>query len=360
MSDTRSLSSMISCPSRGLDDILHRHHTAGRAVFVDDQGDLLTAVEQELQQRGQRHAFGHAAQRARQRAQRRVALAAALGLQQLGAQHEGIGIVDVVAIHRNARERRRAPVGQRIGHAGVVAQRRHHRPRGHHVLGAQFGHAEQVAENRRLARQDVAARLADAGHRDEFLAVEHVRLAAAGDQPGQQFRQADQRIQHLDQQEHEGGRRRRELAPVLRAKDLGHDLRQEQDQQRGHRREHAHPGTAEGIGRLRAGTDRAGGMRDGVERKDARQRLVDAVVAQRAQRRRQPRPLGLQAGDERRGDAQQHRFGNRAQERETDRRRQVDQHQRDVDRISGAGHGRRCGERDGGQAQRHSKGCSPV
>ena len=149
------------------------------------------------------------------------------------------------------------------------------------------------------------------------LATQINVMRVLADPRGDHFRQPDQRLERDDHDVEHAGQHRGQLTPVGGTDGLGDDFRGHQDQQRHDRRGNTDPGLAEHDGHLCPHACRTDRMRDGIERQDGGQRLVD-VVLEGGQRRMALGVLLTQACHIAWGKRQQRRFQHGADERDAD------------------------------------------
>ena len=298
-------------PQQGLDNVFHGDQPHPGAQVVIDHAQVLA-----LAQHFAEHVFNiHGGAERRHATGQLTDLAVALHFQQVALVHVADRFV-VFVDHREAGKRRAGQALAHVGHALVRAQRAHHGARGHHLLHLDLVEVEHIGDHPLLVLVQGLLIAADGRHCLELGADIGVRLAGA-DLPGDDLGQPHERLEHQNHHVQHRRQHGRQTAPELGADGLGNDLGENQDGQRHHRRRRAQIGLAEDHRHLGTDPGGAGGVGDGVEGEDRRQRVVD-VVLELAQLLEQLGPLTLEAGDIAGGDRQQGGFQNRAQERKPD------------------------------------------
>ena len=286
--------------------------------------------QQPGERRAQRQRIGQRQDVAAKRRDGLIALSARYPEQQLVAQHVTGDRIDAAAVDRDPR--RPQIGGGRFRQRLRLVERRHHRPRGHGVPHGPFPEPHHAVQDFRLVRLDDAVDAAQVGDRSDLAPADAGGRPVAGDQGGDAVGEQHHRIHDDDQALNRPRGRRRQTAPVGGAERLGNDLRKDQHQERQDRRDYADRRAVEHLTGPPPHGRRAGGVGDGVQGEDRRERPVHVVLEplQQVPDAASGAPLG---GHVARRDAQDHRLQHGAEKGEQQRARRQYQQERHSARL---------------------------
>lgn len=295
-----------------LDDVFQREDALEAAVLVDDQGDLVLGLQKGFPDVADRGLLVEHGDVPLDVPQTHVELVVGEVLQDVVAHDIAGDELRRLGIDRDAGIVRQVGVFVELPERHGLRSDVGDHPRGHHVVGLDVIELDDVLDDLVLGLVEDALFLADVRHGGDFLAADGDVGVFRGEDAAEVLDEDHQRIHGIDEEVHDAGEPQ-EVSPAGRADGLRDDFGEQQDEDRGDRRNEAEPLAAEEQGGLAADARRADGVGDGVEGQDGGDGPVD-VILEPGEQFGVAVALLLAHGDIRYRRGHQYRFQQRAQE----------------------------------------------